>query len=351
MAAQRPMTEFLLNFSRKQTESSDSAASEPPEKRKLMSPDRENRMGQRSFRDEWCSKFSWLRYDDSANTMFCDICCQTGQENPMVTGCSNFKTTTLTRHQDSNAHSRALEKLQMQKHFKKAVKNVEDINLNLFKTDKLTRQHMVQLRTVYVMSQKGIPANDFEDLMELQKANGCENADIFYTKPEIVCEMETVLSDQIEKTLITDIKDSPFFGVMLDETCDITIEKKLVIYVRYIKDSKVRVAFPGNKHITNGTAEGIKTALCDFLVEKGIIENNNYGKLMGLGTDGAAVMTGCRNGVGMKLKQLNDKMVQVHCVAHRLNLAASQASNEIKYMEDYRRYIQTLHRYYSDSEV
>ena len=52
-----------------------------------------------------------------------------------------------------------------------------------------------------------------------------------------------------------------------------------------------------------------------FLVEKGIIENNNYGKFMGLGTDGAAVMTGCRNGVGMKLKQLNDKMVQVHCVA------------------------------------
>ena len=52
-----------------------------------------------------------------------------------------------------------------------------------------------------VMSQKGIPANDFEDLMGLQKANGCENADIYYTKPEIVCEMETVLSDQIEKKL------------------------------------------------------------------------------------------------------------------------------------------------------
>ena len=58
---------------------------------------------------------------------------------------------------------------------------------------------MVQLRTVYVISQKGIPANDVGDLMELQKANGCENADIYYTKPEIVCEMETVISDQIEK--------------------------------------------------------------------------------------------------------------------------------------------------------
>lgn len=138
---------------------------------------------------------------------------------------------------------------------------------------------------------------------------------------------------------------------MLDETCDITIEKKLVIYVRFLKSGKINVAFLGNKHITDGTAEGIKTALCQFLTDKGLIENNNYSSLIGLGTDGASVMTGCRNGVGVKLKILNNKMVQVHCVAHRLNLAASQASKEIPYMEDYRRYIQILHRYYSDSEV
>lgn len=71
----------------------------------------------------------------------------------------------------------------------------------------------------------------------------------------------------------------------------------------------------------------------------------------GLGTDRAAVMTGCRNGVGVKLKALNNKMIQVDCVAHGLNLAASQASKQIQYMEDYRWYIQILYRFYSDSEV
>ena len=39
-------------------------------------------------------------------------------------------------------------------------------------------------------------------------------------------------------------------------------------------------------------------------------------------TDGAAVVTGCHNGLGVKLKQLNNILIQVHCVAHRLNLAA-----------------------------
>ena len=62
-------------------------------------------------------------------------------------------------------------------------------------------------------------------------------------------------------------------------------------------------------------------------------------------------MVGYRNGVGVKMKALNNKLLQVHCVAHWLNLAASQASNNIQYLEDYRRYIQILYIFYSDSEV
>jgi len=42
---------------------------------------------------------------------------------------------------------------------------------------------------------------------------------------------------------------------------------------------------------------------------------------MGLGTDGAAVMIGCRNGVGVKLKEHTNMMVQVHCVTHTTSLS------------------------------
>ena len=45
-------------------------------------------------------------------------------------------------------------------------------------------------------------------------------------------------------------------------------------------------------------------------------------------------MVGCRNGVDVKLKALNNKLLQVHCIAHRLKLAASQASNNVQYLED-----------------
>ena len=53
----------------------------------------------------------------------------------------------------------------------------------------------------------------------------------------------------------------------------------------------------------------------------------------GIGTDGASVMTGRRNGV---VKQLQDKcpsLVGVHYAAHRCALAASQAAQKIPEME------------------
>ena len=107
----------------------------------------------------------------------------------------------------------------------------------------------------------------------------------------------------------------------------------------------------GNKRVTDCTAEGLKVALCDFLQSSGILTEDDYSSLMGLGTDGAAVMVGCRGGLGVKLKEKNNMLIQVHCIAHRLNLAASQASSGIPYMQDYHRYIQLLYRFFSDSQV
>ena len=48
-----------------------------------------------------------------------------------------------------------------------------------------------------------------------------------------------------------------------------------------------------------------------------------------IGTDGAATMTGRRSGVVTRLKELATSAVGVHCAAHRLNLAASQAANTL----------------------
>ena len=295
-------------------------------------------------------KYDWLYLENGK--MKCHPCVNTRQNNPFSgSGCTNFRNSTLVRHQKTSAHIDALKGLKLQSDMKKSMKKAEHEQIQLQKSSLKSQRHIVQLCTVYCMAKNGISARNFEPLMKLQQVNGCTHADDYYKKPEIVCEMETVLSDQIEKSLLKNITNSPYIGLMLDETCDITVEKKLVIYCRYIKEGQVYTAYVGNKRVTDCTAEGLKVALCDFLQSSGILTEDDYSSLMGLGTDGAAVMVGCRGGLGVKLKEKNNMLIQVHCIAHRLNLAASQASSGIPYMQDYHRYIQLLYRFFSDSQV
>ena len=83
-----------------------------------------------------------------------------------------------------------------------------------------------------------------------------------------------------------------------------------MFYIKYIKNSEAQVSYVGNRKITDCTAEGIKVSVLDFLSEKGL----EVTSLLGLGTDGASVMVGCRNGLGVKLKQHSEHLVQVCCV-------------------------------------
>ena len=46
-------------------------------------------------------------------------------------------------------------------------------------TEELMRRHIVQLRTVYVMTKNNTAAYKFIPVMELQTANGCSDASVF----------------------------------------------------------------------------------------------------------------------------------------------------------------------------
>ena len=77
-----------------------------------------------------------------------------------------------------------------------AKKNIE------YETQEITRRHVVQLRTVYVMMKNNIAPDNFIPIMELQAAIGCSDTSVFYKKPEIVSEMESVLAKCVEDNLI-----------------------------------------------------------------------------------------------------------------------------------------------------
>ena len=90
------------------------------------------------------------------------------------------------------------------------------------------------------------------------------------------------------------LEESKFVGIITDESVDIAVFKKLIVYAQIVVNGKVQLFFMENKDVCDGKADTIIQALVEVLEEWQI----PLTKVTGLGSDGAAVMTGVRNGVG-----------------------------------------------------
>ncbi|XP_033747072.1 zinc finger protein 862-like [Pecten maximus] len=71
-----------------------------------------------------------------------------------------------------------------------------------------------------------------------------------------------------------------------------------------------------------------------------------------MASDGASVMTGKANGVGARVRaDHSPRLLQVHCVAHRLALAARQACRDVPLFDDFQRSLKLIYRYFHNSAV
>ena len=101
----------------------------------------------------------------------------------------------------------------------------------------------------------------------------------------------------------------------------------------------------------------IKLAQCDAVsIEEslgGVTENYdlNHTNCLGFGSDGASVMTGCDNGVAALLKRKNPYLLSLHCAAHKLALASSQAAKKVPAIAQYQKSLSAIYTYFSHSSV
>ncbi|XP_076304003.1 uncharacterized protein LOC143222034 [Tachypleus tridentatus] len=74
------------------------------------------------------------------------------------------------------------------------------------------------------------------------------------------------------------------------------------------------------------------------------------GDLVGLATDGANVMVGIKTGVATKFKDECPWIITSHCLAHRLQLAAEKAANQVPYLVKYisvlNQFVKSLKKYF-----
>ena len=301
----------------------------------------------RNFQSTWLEKYKWLRYNNTKG-MLCLICIESSKANPFNSGCITFRTSKLTRHVESQEHQNALKEVHMISNFERAVVNSVALQ---------EKAVVSALRTVYWLGKEYIATEKYRSLLNFLKLQGCKDLENLtvgknasYDSVQSAKEFQSVIAENIQSGITEKLQKSSFVSVMADESTDIAVSKKLVIYAKLISQSDCII--PETHFLTNITIEEeLCTASCVAQKIKNVLAARGVSlhKVMSFGSDGASIMTGRVGGVSTLLKKENPFMINIHCMAHRLALCSSQAASNVATMEKYRQLLTDLYYYFSKS--
>lgn len=135
------------------------------------------------------------------------------------------------------------------------------------------------------------------------------------------------MASNIKENLMVQLKKSDFFAIQLDESTDITNYAQLMVYVRYISETRINEDYLFCEPLpTRATAAEIFQKLNNFFIENEL----DWKKCVGFCSDGARAMVGKYGGVTAKVRAVTENCVLSHCSIHREALAAKGMPDAFK---------------------
>ena len=172
--------------------------------------------------------------------MYCKLCHKfntRNRQNQSVVWnkepCVTIHKDMLSRYEGSVMHREALE----QEHACKMVRARGGIKEALDKQVTLQRQALIAaMKCLYWLCKQEIAhTTNYEPLLSLVKNLGCTHlsalnvgGNAHYTSERIIQELVITLAQQIEDSQLHALRTSPFYGLMIDESTDVSITKQLV---------------------------------------------------------------------------------------------------------------------------
>lgn len=139
------------------------------------------------------------------------------------------------------------------------------------------------------------------------------------------------MSDDIEETVVSRIKNSNYFAIQVDESTDVTKCAVLLVIGRYVYKNEMEenllLCYP-LPETTKGA--DIFDAINGYFVENDI----SWDKCCGLSTDGAKSMSGCFIGLRACVKEVAPHVTWTHCCIHRQSLACKGLPPDFKSVLD-----------------
>ncbi|MCO5596978.1 hypothetical protein L7F22_051049 [Adiantum nelumboides] len=168
-----------------------------------------------------------------------------------------------------------------------------------------------------------------------------------YNDDKACAEMVYCMAKYLMDFALKKVSSSRWFGVMIDESTDISTHGHMVIYLSYLEDECIpKMSFYGIVRVCDGTAKSLFNAVIDELKRCKL----DLSKLIAFGSDGCSTMTGKENGVSSLLKKnVNPFLTSIHCVAHRSALAVSSVAKSMDACKKLDKLVNSLATFYNGS--
>ena len=178
------------------------------------------------------------------------------------------------------------------------------------------------MRLTYYELKLNIPIYHHKSLVTLLEQFGVDMGYHHYERRSAQ-RMGNHISDTMHKEFINFLKtDNSPISVMVDGATDASQNHYMCIFLQTIYENKPRVMFYRNPQLgSDETAEGLLKTMKDVFAKDGLTDVIKE-RLTAFVADGAAVNLGKKGGLAIKLEEfVGRKLIKVHCMAHRLNLA------------------------------
>ena len=286
------------------------------------------------FQRSWELEFAWLDYRSDQDKMFCRYCTAFSQKaetnNQFVNGTSHFKKETVRVHSQSIGHRRAAESFRMKNTsvresslataFKKAFLNWDE---------QLVKDLRIKITTAYHIAKMEKPFVEYESLMELQHLNGLTVSKSYNTDKKCA-EFISYISASMLEQIKQDLKHANYISLLADGCTDSSVSENEQLHIRYVKNGLPCTVFLSLKAVTSADASGIYISGIKAGLES-LGQRLNHLKIVAFCADGASVNLGAKNGVAALMrKDVGEHLIEVHCWAHNLELAALDAKKRGK---------------------
>ncbi|XP_070045760.1 uncharacterized protein [Nicotiana tomentosiformis] len=146
------------------------------------------------------------------------------------------------------------------------------------------------------------------------------------TSPKIQKDIVSACAQETVKVIINDL-DGDYFGILVDESKDISHHEQMALALRYVdKKGQVNEPFIGLVRVGDTSAKSLKEAILSLLMKHSLSPS----KIRGQGYDGASNMQGKMNGLKALILQETPSAHYIHYFAHQLQLTIVSVAKNIR---------------------